>query len=570
MPVSSPIPDVLIPNVDVPTFFFAKAQVQIDAFAAAGVSEPPVVIDAASGRSVCLSDIKRSAQAIARGLTALLPSDHSTDRTVLVLLRNNILYTSIHHGILMAGCSHASLPPELDPHELADRLTQIGPASVVAAFVEDDAIDALLSATKTAGVRLPTSAIFNITGDQTHTALDDMIQENVDKPFTPYPFTSDALASMPALVIYTSGTSGTPKGIILTHRNILASNAMVGSYSARTAPIQDHHPPSVPDANTPRNAVQCGTLSALQPSHIYGHYVLSYMPLTHSGCIVILDHFTTHAYLDAIDRFRIMRISATPRMLHTLLSETTKVNTSTAQLRDHPNTRFRIDSVVAVGCGGSPLPPSLKLKYSEYFGGAPVIVGYGQTESSSVIAGSSWGIPAAPGAIGILYPNTTAKVVDAKGNETKELGELCISGPHVMKSYVGNVQSPIVDGFLHTGDYARLNPEGHVFLHGRVADVIYTSQGTIIPTDIEAILGDNPSIVDSAVVGVGAKGEAQAVVFLVLAPSNVPKTQALADVSQAVRSYTGIPDIVCQETTSIPKTGSGKIFRFRLLDLIHR
>ncbi|KAJ1887821.1 hypothetical protein LPJ81_006450 [Coemansia sp. IMI 209127] len=140
------------------------------------------------------------------------------------------------------------------------------------------------------------------------------------------------------------------------------------------------------------------------------------------------------------------------------------------------------------------------------------MVGYGQTESSSIIAGNTWGIQAAPGAVGVLYPNSVAKVIDANGNETDALGELCVSGPHVMKGYVGNVKSPIVDGFLHTGDYARLSADGHVYIHGRLEDVVHTPQGPIVPADVEAMLADKHAIIDSAVVGVGAKGEAQAVV----------------------------------------------------------
>ncbi|KAJ1897348.1 hypothetical protein LPJ81_004557, partial [Coemansia sp. IMI 209127] len=192
------------------------------------------------------------------------------------------------------------------------------------------------------------------------------------------------------------------------------------------------------------------------------------------------------------------------------------------------------------------------------------------TESSSIIAGNSWNIQAAPGAIGVLYPNSVAKVVDANGNETDKLGELCISGPHVMKGYVGNVKSPIVDGFLHTGDYARLSADGHVYLHGRLADVVHTAQGLIIPTDVEAMLADNPAILDSAVVGVGAKGEAQAVVFLVLAGSDVPKNELLSDVRQFVRMQMGNPHIVCREVSQIPKTPAGKILRHLLLDQLNQ
>ncbi|KAJ1782491.1 hypothetical protein LPJ59_006799, partial [Coemansia sp. RSA 2399] len=279
--------------------------------------------------------------------------------------------------------------------------------------------------------------------------------------------------------------------------------------------------------------------------------------------------FEAAACLEAIERYKITHISATPRIMQTLLHETTKVaDACTVRMRDNPEAKFHIGSVVAVGCGGASVPPAAKQKYSEYFGGAPLAVGYGQTECTGLITSDSWKIQAAPGAVGVLYPNTVAKVVDASGNETDALGELCISGPHVMKGYVGNVPSPIVDGFLYTGDYARLSADGHVYLHGRLEDVVYTSQGLIVPTDIEAMLADNPAIVDSAVVGVGAKGEAQAVVFLVLADSDVPKNEMLADISHRSMTLAKSSHIVCHEIPKIPRNLAGKAIKALLFEHI--
>ncbi|KAJ2394111.1 hypothetical protein GGI23_004815 [Coemansia sp. RSA 2559] len=397
-------------------------------------------------------------------------------------------------------------------------------------------------------------------GSEEHLALDTLVQENIDKPYTPYEFTPEELATLPALLMYSSGTAGQAKGIVLTRRNILAANIMVGGYSARTAAV----------AQNPSHTSQGRILSALPPSHVYGHFVLSYQPLTHGDCVVLLRRFAASSFLEAIERHKITRISATPHILKTLLHETTKIDVRTARMCDNPGTKFYVGSVIAIGCGGASLPPMLMQKYSEYFGGASMFVGYGQTESSSIIAGNSWDVQAAPGAIGVLYPNTVAKVIDAEGNETDKLGELCISGPHVMKGYAGNVKSPIVDGFLHTGDYVRLSANGDVFLHGRLADVVHTAHGQIVPTDVEAMLADNPAILDSAVVGVGKKGEAQAVVFLVLAKSDVPKNELLSDVRQFVITQMGNPHVVCREVSNIPKTPAGKILRHCLLEQLYQ
>ncbi|KAJ2394112.1 hypothetical protein GGI23_004816, partial [Coemansia sp. RSA 2559] len=357
MPVKSPIPDVDIPHVDIVTFFFDKAQARADALAAAGVSELPLVIDAVSGRSLCFSDIKRNTMAIARGISALIPKNPAIksgsdeqgiriDRAVLVLLLNDVIYSAIHFGILMAGCTHVALDPKLSAQELATKLMEIGLTSAVAAFVDAEAIGELEAAAKIAGVELQKQAIFTM-GSEERLALDTLVQENIDKPYTPYEFTPEESATTPALVVYSSGTTGRAKGIVLTRRNILAVCTMVGGYSAQ--------------------------------------------------------NITTEGQS---------------------LTDTDGDDTCTVRMRDNPEVKFHIGSVVTIICGGAPILPATKQKYSEYFGDALVIVGYGQTESSGVITSNSWEVQAAPGAIGVICPNSEAKVVDAEGNETDKLGEL--------------------------------------------------------------------------------------------------------------------------------------------------
>ncbi|KAJ2848067.1 hypothetical protein GGI22_005813, partial [Coemansia erecta] len=391
MPVKSPIPDVDIPHVDIVTFFFDKAQARADALAAAGVSELPLVIDAVSGRSLCFSDIKRNTMAIARGISALIPKNPAIkngsdeqgiriDRAVLVLLLNDVIYSAIHFGILMAGCTHVALDPKLSAQELATKLMEIGLTSAVAAFVDAEAIGELEAAAKIAGVELQKQAIFTM-GSEERLALDTLVQENIDKPYTPYEFTPEESATTPALVVYSSGTTGRAKGIVLTRRNILAVCTMVGGYSAQNITTEGQ---SLTDTDGD----------------------------------------------EAIERYKITHVATTPRIMQMLLHKTTKVDTCTVRMRDNPEVKFHIGSVVTIICGGAPILPATKQKYSEYFGDALVIVGYGQTESSGVITSNSLDIQAASGAIGVICPNSKAKVVDAEGNETDKLGELCISGPH--------------------------------------------------------------------------------------------------------------------------------------------
>ncbi|KAJ2494409.1 hypothetical protein GGI11_008859, partial [Coemansia sp. RSA 2049] len=267
MPVRSPVPDVDIPAVDVATFFFAKAQARLDA-ASSAAAEPPLVMDAAaaSGRSLCFSDIRRYAQAIARAIAARLPETPKDKRSnggddgpkqlnganqqhgqianaaplalVLVLLHNDAMYSPIHFGILMAGCTHVALDPKLSAQELAARLAEIvgslfscapsaGTMAVAAAFVDDAQVadTLMLAVAGVAGIEgLPREAVFVVADQHNnnnnsgpaggYAALDGAVRRYADSPsFTPYAYTADEVAAVPALVVYSSGTTGPPKGV---------------------------------------------------------------------------------------------------------------------------------------------------------------------------------------------------------------------------------------------------------------------------------------------------------------------------------------------------------------------
>ncbi|KAJ1938081.1 hypothetical protein EC988_007700 [Linderina pennispora] len=182
-------------------------------------------------------------------------------------------------------------------------------------------------------------------------------------------------------------------------------------------------------------------------------------------------------------------------------------------------------------------------------------------ESTSIIAGSSWTTPR-EGAVGVLYPNSSAMVIGTDGQETGGFGELCVSGPHVMHGYVNTATSPVASGFLRTGDYARVSTDGHVFLRGRIADIVYTAEGAVVPTDVENALADCSLVRDCAVKGEGPKGSAMPVAYI------VPREAAASDntlqqISQWAKTHAGVA-IECRAVEAIPKSPAGKVLRYLL------
>ncbi|KAJ2883954.1 hypothetical protein IWW38_005482, partial [Coemansia aciculifera] len=380
MPISSPIPSVKVPNVDIATLFFEQARARVDAAIAAGSpreAESPLLVDGITGRSPCFSDIRQQSLNIGRALTQRGFCGQLERQTVVVFAPSDISFCCIYYGTLMAGGVYVPLGPELGAAELARRLAEVDATVVIVAA---ELMSTLLAACKLADLDIGQANVILLSGSYPgHATLSSICEESGASPsFEPIVITDSVeLKNRVAMVLYTSGTTGDSKGVLLTHRNLVHMYAMVGGYSAQT--VRD----------TISTTAQSRVLSALPTSSIYGHSVLCYQPLAGGDCVVQLPTFDVATYLETIERYQIERLSGTPTLFHSLLCHTTKVNKGLVALAHAPERKFDIRSVKTVGCGGAPLPNCRRQQYSEYFGGIPVITGYGQTESSSIIAGSS-------------------------------------------------------------------------------------------------------------------------------------------------------------------------------------
>ncbi|KAJ2785054.1 4-coumarate--CoA ligase [Coemansia javaensis] len=562
MPVCSPVPAVDIPPVDVTTLLFGRG-----ADLPAGREDAPLLVDGHTGDSLTLSALKQMAESVAAALAArgfsLDAGSVASDgrgRVAAVYSPPDIRFSAVHFGTLAAGGTYTAIDPALDTEQAAARLKE-GGVSVV--FAAPDLVPRLLDAMAAAGADIPASNIILLRGSSLlHPSIDALDRVPPGTMLGALAGAGPALAERVALISYSSGTTGPPKGAMLTHRNIVAMWAVVGSYSPRRT-----------GAAAPPAGKQKRTLSALGPWHIYGHCTLCYQPFGAGDCVVQLREFDVAGYLAAIERYRIDHLNATPRYLLELFAGSRACGAGRVATKTQPAREFDIGSVRSLVCGGAPLGPHLRARYSDYFGGVPIFSGYGQVETSSAIGGVSWRRPA-PGAVGVLYPNSTAKVVDRDGRETTGYGELCVAGPHVMRGYVGRPAAEHTDGdgFIRTGDCARLDGDGNIFLRGRVADVIHAAGGPLYPTEIEGVLDEHPAVGDVAVVGSGPDGHAQPVAFVAVVPSQDADADAdadarLRDVERWARERLGIP-VRCRAIAAIPRTPAGKKLRHQLRALL--
>jgi acyl-CoA synthetase (AMP-forming)/AMP-acid ligase II len=334
---------------------------------------------------------------------------------------------------------------------------------------------------------------------------------------------------------YSSGTTGLPKGVMLSHANLVANVAQI----AAIEPVRPGE----------------RTLAVLPFFHIYGMTVLMAYILAGGGALVTLPRFELEAALRLAAEHRMRRLFVVPPVV--------------LALAKHPLVAgFDLSALEIVFSGAAPLGAELEAACAGRLGCA-VVQGYGMTEMSPV----SHFTPAgryAPGSAGATVPNTRCRIVDPETGAdlpAGEVGELWVQGPQVMLGYLNNpeaTEATLKDGWLRTGDLGRIDKDGNLHIVDRVKELIKVKGFQVPPAELEALLVTHPEVSDCAVIGLPDEecGEVPAA-FVVRAAGAEPLPEALqAFVASHVAHYKQLRKVTFVE--AIPKSPSGKILR-RLL-----
>jgi len=354
------------------------------------------------------------------------------------------------------------------------------------------------------------------------------------------PVEADAARQVAALM-YTSGTTGAPKGVMLSHRNLLVA--------AKTSGIL-------------RNSGPADRIYGVLPmSHIVGYSILLIATLMHGATLHVVAKADPAALAEAIAKDGITTLYGVPATYQRLL-EYKAVKGLSRLARGH----LRMMCVA-----GAPLDLTLKRRMEDEFG-IPLLNGYGITECSPGLAGVRESRPVEDETVGPFLPGIEHRIVDREGNRVDDgaVGELHVRGPNVMLGYYRAPDQTAAaidrDGWFNTGDLARTNKEGDLYIEGRTKELIIRSGFNVYPAEVEAVLNAHEFVVQSAVVGRNVEGNEEVVAFVQLLPGARIEANELKSYSAGLlTSYKRPSDIVILD--ALPAASTGKILKHKLREM---
>jgi len=340
-----------------------------------------------------------------------------------------------------------------------------------------------------------------------------------------------------AALIYTTGTTGQSKGVMLTHRNLLFIAAVSSTLRGLTRSDRAY--------------------GVLPISHVYGLASVTLGTLYAGASLYLVPRFTTAGLLAALKDDGLTIVQGVPAMYAKLL-----------QTLGGPDTPLPTQLRFAYA-GGSPLAPSLKRDVEKLLG-TPLHNGYGMTESAPTISQTRLETPRHDDSVGTPIPGVAVRVVDVAGNDVAqgEPGELWIHGPNIMAGYYHEpamtAATMRAGGWLNTGDMARQDADGALFIVGRTKELIIRSGFNVYPLEVETALNAHPSVVQSAVVGRSvADGNEEVIAYVELDPRQPVTVAVLHDyLAHTLSPYKCPSAIIVME--ALPAAATGKILKGQL------
>jgi acyl-CoA synthetase (AMP-forming)/AMP-acid ligase II len=494
----SPKPDVEIPDVALTPFLLEHARKHGD---------KPALVDGTDGRTMTFSEFADRVESVAGNLAR---RGVGKGDVFAIYSPNCPEFPVVFHAVSLLGGTVTTVNPLYTEDELAHQLAD---ACAQYLFTIPHFAAKAIQAAGHCGIR----EVF-VLGEVPAVAIDPHVD----------------VVALP----YSSGTTGLPKGVMLTHRNLVAN-------MLQTEPLNI--------------AMEHDTVLCVLPMfHIYGLNVIMNTGLFRGTTIVTLPRFDLEQFLRVLQDHAVTVGYFVPPIV--------------LALAKHPVVeRYDISKLRTIMSGAAPLGPELQRACAERLG-CEVLQGYGMTETSPVTHTAFGFQDVVPlGSIGPCIPNTLCRIVDpltgadlAPGQE----GEICVSGPQVMKGYLNHPEATAstidADGWIHTGDIGYADENGNFFVVDRVKELIKYKGMQVAPAEIEAVLVTHPAVADAAVIPKPDDEAGEVPKAFVVLKGEVTQEALMAFVADQVAPHKKVREI--EFVPEIPKSASGKILRRVLVD----
>ncbi len=477
---------------------------------------------------------------------------------VALLLPNTPFYAVAYYGVLMAGGIVVNCNPLYTVHELSHITSNAGADVLVTLDLQQifEKAEALVKAGHVKKIivchfpavlpglkrilysiakRKDLAKIGASSAASACTWYADLIARN-DKPA---PVSIDPLKDV-AVQQYTGGTTGLPKGAMLSHGNIAANMSQIDAWGCGL-----FYPPSK-------------VVAILPFFHIFAMTVCLNVPLCNGTQVVMMPRFELKGFLDLLRRTRPNVLPAVPTLIQALAKVT-------------GTDREALDCLDVVVSGGAGLPSEVRDKFARV-SKAILAEGYGLTEASPVVCCAALRVPSKPLSIGMPLPGTDVRFMDIESNEVAKIGErgeVQVKGPQVMLGYYDNPEATrdtFIDGWLRTGDVGLVDEDGYVFLVDRIKDLIISSGFNVYPRTIEEALLAHAAVDEANVIGVPDeyRGEVAVGFVKLKAGQSVTESELKTFIAERLNKLEMPREIIFKD--QLPKTLIGKLSKKELRD----